>query len=110
MQWLLALRGTQRTSNPHLMVAKGTEAARSPASAAHVSHVLDPAGSSPWTLRSTRLMYLVQTMDAKFVAAAFGMHPEAVMIYLADHVDPDRLPAPSSADRPGWGVSLLRPR
>jgi hypothetical protein len=27
------------------------------------------------------------------------MHPEEVMIYRADHVDPDRLPAPSLADR-----------
>jgi hypothetical protein len=32
-------------------------------------------------------------MDAKLVAVTFGMHPEGVMIYLADHVDPDRLPA-----------------
>jgi hypothetical protein len=33
------------------------------------------------------------TMDAKLVAAAFGMHPEGVMIYLADHVDEGRLTA-----------------
>ena len=26
------------------------------------------------------------------VAAAFGMDPEATMIYIADHVDPGRLP------------------
>jgi hypothetical protein len=30
-------------------------------------------------------------MDPKLVAAAFGMNPEGVMIYLADHVDPARL-------------------
>jgi hypothetical protein len=27
------------------------------------------------------------------VAVVFGIHPEAAMIYLADHVDPTRLPA-----------------
>jgi hypothetical protein len=72
-----------------------------PASVAYVSHILDPAGISPRALRSTRLIDLVNTMDAKLVAAAFGMRPQGVMIYLADHVDPARLPAPSSADRPG---------
>ncbi|MFB4285085.1 hypothetical protein ACBJ59_58160 [Nonomuraea sp. MTCD27] len=82
------------------MVTKGTKAGRNPASVAYVSHVLDPAGISPRMLRSTRLIDLVNTMDAKLVAAAFGMHPEGVMIYLADHVAPGRLPAPSSADRP----------
>jgi hypothetical protein len=37
-------------------------------------------------LRSTRLVDLVNTMDPKLVAAAFGMDPEGVMIYLADAV------------------------
>jgi hypothetical protein len=32
--------------------------------------------------------------DPKLVAVAFGMAPEAAMIYLADHVDPTRLPNP----------------
>jgi hypothetical protein len=31
-------------------------------------------------------------MDPKLVAVAFVMEPEAAMIYLADHVDPTRLP------------------
>jgi hypothetical protein len=31
-------------------------------------------------------------MDPRMVAVAFGMGPEAVMIYLADHVDPTPLP------------------
>jgi hypothetical protein len=35
----------------------------------------------------TRLADLVNTMDPKLVAAAFGMNPEGVMIYLAGHVD-----------------------
>jgi hypothetical protein len=42
-------------------------------------------------VRSTRLVDLVNTMDPKLVAAAFGLTPEAVMIYLADHVDEGRL-------------------
>jgi len=31
-------------------------------------------------------------MDPKLVAAAFGMKPEGVLIYLANHVDDGRLP------------------
>jgi hypothetical protein len=58
-----------------------------------VSHVLDPCGVPPRMLRSTRLVDMVNTMDPKLVAAAFGMDPEGVMIYLADHIDDGRLPA-----------------
>lgn len=76
------------------MVTKGTMAGRAPASTAYVSHVLDPCGVPPRTLRSTRLVDLVNTMDPKLVAAAFGMDPEGVMIYLADRVDEGRLPGP----------------
>jgi hypothetical protein len=43
-------------------------------------------------LRTTRLADLVNTMDPKLVAEAFGMRPEGAMIYLADHVDQQRLP------------------
>jgi hypothetical protein len=32
-------------------------------------------------------------MDPKLVAGAFGMDPQATLIYLADHVGPGRLPA-----------------
>ncbi|KAB8181308.1 integrase [Nonomuraea phyllanthi] len=92
VQRCMAHRENQHTGNPHLIVTKGTKAGRSPASVAYVSHVLDPAGISPRMLRSTRLIDLVNTMDAKLVTAAFGMHPEGVMIYLADHVDEERLP------------------
>lgn len=31
------------------------------------------------------------TLDLKIVATAFGMDPDGVMIYLADHVDSGRL-------------------
>ncbi len=40
----------------------------------------------------TRLVTLVTTIDATLVAAAFGINPEAVLPYLADHVDPTRAP------------------
>lgn len=80
------------TANPHVMVTKGTKAGRSPASTAYLSHVLDDCGYPPRMIRSTRLVDLVNTMDPKLVAAAFGMDPQATLIYLADHIDPGRLP------------------
>jgi hypothetical protein len=33
----------------------------------------------------------VNVLDPKLVAAALGMDPKGVMIYLADYVDPGRL-------------------
>ncbi len=39
---------------------------------------------------STRLVDLVNTLDPKLVAAAFGMDPQAALIYLGDHIDPTR--------------------
>lgn len=91
VQRCLAHRKSWRTSNPHVIVTKGTKAGRSPASIAYLSHVLDGCGFGPRMIRSTRLIDLVNTMDPKLVAAAFGMTAEATMIYLADQVDADRL-------------------
>ena len=91
LQRCLAHRETQRTANPHVIVTKGTKAGRSPASTAYVSHLLDGCGVPPRALRCTRLADLVYTLDPKLVAAAFGMKPEGVMFYLADHVDDGRL-------------------
>lgn len=82
------------------MVTKGTKAGRAPASAAYASHVLDGCGVPPRALRCTRLASLVNTIDPKIVAAAFGMNPEGVTFYLADRVDESRLavlPAPGHA-------------
>jgi hypothetical protein len=93
LQRCLAHRDAQRTANPHVIVTKGTKAGRSPASAAYVSHLLDGCGVPPRALRCTRLADLVNTIDPKLVAAAFGMNPEGVMFYLGDHVDQARLPA-----------------
>lgn len=88
LQRCLAHREAWPTANPHVMVTKGTKAGRSPASTAYLSHVLDDCGYPPRMIRSTRLVDLVNTMDPKLVAAAFGMDPQATLIYLADHVDP----------------------
>ncbi|MFF2146984.1 tyrosine-type recombinase/integrase [Kitasatospora sp. NPDC058190] len=93
LQRCLAHRAAWTTANPHVMVTKGTKAGRGPASTAYLSHVLDECGYPARMIRSTRLVYLVNTMDPKLVAAAFGMDPEATMIYLADHVEAGRLPA-----------------
>ena len=53
--------------------------------------ILDPVGLSPRALRVTRLADLVNTMDPKLVACAYGLNPEGVLDYLADHVDTPRL-------------------
>jgi site-specific recombinase XerD len=92
LQRCLTPRQTQRTDNPHVIVTRGTKAGRAPASAAYLSHLLDAAGVPARTLRGTRLVDLVNTIDAKLVAAAFGMNPEGVLPYLADHLDPTRTP------------------
>ncbi|MFI8186900.1 hypothetical protein ACIF70_41425 [Actinacidiphila glaucinigra] len=42
-------------------------------------------------IRSTRLVDLVNTMEPKLVAAAFGMDSHATLIRLADSVDSTRL-------------------
>lgn len=93
VQRCLAHREAWPTANPHVMITKGTKAGRSPASTAYLSHVLDDCGYPPRMIRSTRLLDLVNTMDPKLVAAAFGMDPQATLIYLADRVDEGRLPA-----------------
>lgn len=88
LQRCLAHRQQQRTGNPHVVVTRGTKAGTAPASIAYFSHLLDPCGIAPSMLRGTRLVDLVNTMDPKLVAAAFGMNAEGVMIYLADRITP----------------------
>lgn len=43
-------------------------------------------------IRNTRVIELINTVDAKLVSAAFGMTAEATMLYLADRIDDARLP------------------
>ncbi|WP_392676534.1 hypothetical protein [Streptomyces sp. LN785] len=92
LQRCVAHRENQHTDNPHVVVTRITKTGRAPASPAYISHVLDPCGIPPRTLRCTRLAALVIVLDPKLLAAALGMEPEGVMIYLADHVDRTRLP------------------
>lgn len=89
VQRCLSHREAWPTANPHVMVTKGTKVGRSPASTAYLSHVLDDCGYPPRTIRSTRLLDLVNTMDPKLVAAAFGMDPQATLIHLAAASIPD---------------------
>jgi integrase len=110
LQRCLAHREIQRTANPHVIVTKVTKAGRAPASTAYMSHVLDSCGIPPRMLRCTRLADLVNTMDPKLVAAAFGMNPEGVMIYLADHVDDGRLPDPPGSPPVRSAQNALDPR
>ena len=91
LQRCLDHRAQLGTANPHVLVTRQTKSTREPASAYYLSHILDPAGVRPKLLRSTRLTELVNTLDPKLVSAAFGMRPEGVTIYLADHVDEGRL-------------------
>lgn len=83
----LAHRQQLGTENPHVIVTRGTRAHRTPASQAYLSHVLDPAGVSPSLLRQTRLAALTHRLDARLVAAAFGMTPEGALHYLIGAVD-----------------------
>lgn len=92
LQRCLQHRTSQHTDNPYLVVTKGTKAGIRPASSAYLTHLLDPAGVPPRTVRCSRLADLVHTMDAKLVAVALGMTPEGVLAYLSDHVDEGRLP------------------
>jgi len=84
-------RDSLRTANPHVLVTRGTKPDSRAASSAYLAHILDPVGLSPRALRVTRLADLVNTMDPKLVACAYGLNPEGVLDYLADHVDTPRL-------------------
>jgi site-specific recombinase XerC len=92
VQRALTHRQDLRTGNPHLVVTRGTKAGQQPASSAYVTHLLDPAGICPRTVRCTRLAALINSTDPKLVAAALGMNTQGAMFYLADHVDDGRLP------------------
>lgn len=71
--WRTGNRGAQ---NPHLVITRATKARTDPASTAYFTHLLDSCGVPPRTVRRTHLADLVNTMDPKLVAAAFGMDPQ----------------------------------
>ena len=89
----LAHRAGLGTRNPHLIVTKVTKPRDDPGVAAYLTHVLDPAGVRTKTLRSTRLVDLLISLDPKVVAEALGMNADGLLAYIADGVDPDRLAA-----------------
>ena len=63
------------TPNSHLIVTKVTKARMSPPSSAYPTHLLDPAGIRIRTLRSTRLVDLIVSLDPKLVAADSRYEP-----------------------------------
>lgn len=80
-----------RTTNPHLIVTRGSRTGNNPASSEYLSHLLAARGTTARQIRCTRLSELANDIDPKLVAAAFGMRPEAVLKYLGDRVDDTRL-------------------
>lgn len=92
----LAHRGALKTSNPHVIVTKGTKLNSAPASPYYMTHVLDPAGLTPKTARNTRLVDLAANLDPKILAAAFGLDPQAALYYTVDRVDDGRLESMST--------------
>lgn len=87
----LAHRAGLGTRNPYLIVTKVTKPRTTAASPAYLTHVLDPAGVRTKTLRSTRLVDLLISLDPKLVAEALGMNADGLLAYVADTVDTDRL-------------------
>lgn len=86
LQRCLDHRQALRTHNPHVIVTHITRTRRTPASDQYLVRVLDPAGIGTRTLRATRLVDLIASLDPKLVCEAVGMNPAGVMPYAADHV------------------------
>ena len=95
---VLSHRQATCAGNPHLLVNQKTKTIAGPVSRDYIDKLLAPAGVTPLRLRATRLAELVTTMDPILVAHAYGVRHGAVLHYLADTVDPNRLtpPAPSN--------------
>jgi len=90
----LAHRQTLNSTNPYLLVTLQTKATCAPSGDGYVKNTLKAAGIRPRILRSSRILALVNAADPKLVATAYGMTYDAVTAYLADRVDPTRLPNP----------------
>jgi site-specific recombinase XerD len=86
------------TANPHLIVTTQTKTRSTPASPAYVTHLLDAVGVSPKTLRSTRILDLINVLDLKVVSESLGLRPEGLIDYMADHIDPGREPESQSVN------------
>jgi site-specific recombinase XerD len=85
-------RDHHHRAGPWLMVNQKSKTVGKQVSLDYLATILTPAQVTVQTLRATRLAQLVTTMDPVLVAAAFGIRRGAVLHYLADSVDPTRLP------------------
>jgi site-specific recombinase XerD len=90
----IAHRQALNSANPYLIVTLQTKATRAPSGDSYVKNILAPAGIRPRILRSSRILALVSAADPKLVATAYGMTYDAVTAYLADRIDPTRVPNP----------------
>lgn len=79
------------TRNPHVIVTSHTRTRATPASDQYLVRVLDPVGIRSRTLRATRLVDLVASLDPKLVCEALGMDPAGILPYAADQVQDTRL-------------------
>jgi len=91
LQRCLEHREQLATRNPHVIVTTHTKTRRTAASDQYLVRVLDPAGIGTRTLRATRLVDLVASLDPKLVCEALGMDPAGVLPYAADQVQDIRL-------------------
>jgi site-specific recombinase XerD len=91
LQRCLEHRERLATRNPHVIVTTHTRTRRTAASDQYLVRILDPAGIGTRTLRATRLVDLVASLDPKLVCEALGMAPAGVLPYAADQVQDIRL-------------------
>ena len=91
LQRCLEHREQLATRNPHVIVTTHTRTRRTAASDQYLVRILDPAGIGTRTLRATRIIDLVASLDPKLVCEALGMDPAGVLPYAADQVQDTRL-------------------
>ena len=95
----LSYREAHGGLNPHVIVTNRSAVRTTMVSPGYLSHVLDLAGVSLQTLRSTRLSRMVMDLDPKVVSQAFGMDDSSTVRYLGDAIDRSRLDAVNEATR-----------
>jgi site-specific recombinase XerD len=86
LQRCLDHREELATHNPHVIVTHITRTRRTPASDQYLVRILDPVRVGTRTLRATRLVDLVASLDPKLVCEAVGMDPAGVLPYAAEQV------------------------
>jgi site-specific recombinase XerD len=91
LQRCLEHREQLATRNPHVIVTTHTRTRRTAPSDQYLVRILDPAGIGTRTLRATRIIDLVASLDPKLVCQALGMNPAGILPYAADQVQDTRL-------------------